>query len=154
LQWGLWTGPVDLAPLRVLQERRLDWDGCRVDVRILGASHAITLTKDGFSATELLTCVAPPEGPRDRLAGPGDRCLTVGPWCWRVALRHAPLEPIPGGRWLLESAFPGHPQARTVVALDPNPGALVVRSYHAYPEDGAALLGEGEIRWRDDPWDI
>src|SRR5947209_5466621 len=62
LRYRLVEGPVDLKPLRIVASREINWIEWTVRFVILGASHAVTLSRGGDSITELLTC-APPFGP-------------------------------------------------------------------------------------------
>ncbi|MFM7323235.1 MAG: DUF2617 family protein [Armatimonadota bacterium] len=148
MKWGVWAGAVDHAPLRVLGLEHASWSGCGVEARILATSHALTIVRGTDRATELLTCATFPEGALAQLAEVGSARVDVGPWSWSVELRLGGLDELPEGPWRMESDFPGHPASRTVLALDPEAPVLRLRSYHAYPEDGAALIGTSEVRWR------
>ena len=59
LHYRLLEGPVCLEPLRVLQTRTLLWQDRQVTFSVLGASHAVSLTRAGERLTELLACAAP-----------------------------------------------------------------------------------------------
>ncbi len=57
LQFYLLAGPVDVNALTVLRELHRDWNGNRVRIGILGASHFISLTtKSGRVFNEVFAC--------------------------------------------------------------------------------------------------
>ena len=58
LRYRLLPGPIDLAPLRVLASRRLQWKAWSVTFSVLGASHAVGLERGEDRLTELLACVS------------------------------------------------------------------------------------------------
>ena len=58
LCYQLVQGQVCLEPLRILARREIEWNGWIVAFHVLGASHAITLKRDGTSITELYTCAS------------------------------------------------------------------------------------------------
>lgn len=122
------------------------WSGASVRCSILGASHAIEITDRRISATELLTCVSPPDGAACFLSGVGNADGVVSGFSWQVHLWLGEPDAGIDGKERLEAAFPGHPGARTVLAWRVEDDALIVESVHAYPEEAAALCGRSVIR--------
>ncbi len=58
LRYFLLEGRPRLAPLRVLDSRRVPWGRRAVTFCALGTSHAVLVERDGAALTELLTCAA------------------------------------------------------------------------------------------------
>jgi hypothetical protein len=155
LRYSLLTGPVDLAPLRVLDSRCILWRGWLVTFFALGASHAVCLERGANSLTELLACavgeigagVAVPVGERS-VEETTNLCLCAeGLVCEAHLIPFALtentgclLENDPTGR--LEFAYPPHSDAVTPytrIGWRVTAEALHVETVHTYPEEGRGI---------------
>ncbi len=58
LRYFLLAGRARLAPLRVLDSRRIPWGRGTVTFCALGTSHAVLVERAGAALTELLTCAS------------------------------------------------------------------------------------------------
>jgi hypothetical protein len=152
LAYRLIEGPVRLEPLQVLASRTVDWDGWRATFFILGASHAVTLEREGRQLVELLTCVPPIAAVEPLLEAPG--ALSAERSAETSDLRaHVRLQPFllrdgaglsgrfgPQAHLALRFAASGtRPSADTEIGWDLIPGVLCVETVHTYPEEGRGV---------------
>lgn len=161
----VYAGAVDLAPLRILDSRTIDWAGLRVTFHVLGASHAVTIEGPGVHITELLACTAPPETSISPLletpvcdwheAGSKTASIDFGTMVNMVKMiaTHWPQsekdtlsgEYAPDSR--LEVPFPAEPGHETpwtrigwiTSPVGAQPTVLRVETVHTYPEEARAV---------------
>ncbi|MCU1672823.1 MAG: hypothetical protein JWN77_936 [Frankiales bacterium] len=144
LSWWLGEAPEPLATLRL--------DG--LELRLLGASHQVVASVGAAAVAEVVAC-------RPGTAGalPGAAARTVdgadyrfastttsydGPGLTRVAAalrrRHAADERS------LVGAFPGSPDALTVLSARPLRTGWAWRTWHVYPGSGEVVRTNGSFR--------
>lgn len=151
LHYRLIAGQVELQPLRILASRSLIWQDWQISLHILGASHAVCLTRGSRVLTELLTCLPPVETPDALLTlnATSDResCIEAGGLICRVhlypfslsdgvSLCHTPHE----NRMTLN--FPSQETASTPITSIGWLGTeehLLIETLHTYPEEGRGL---------------
>ena len=158
-RYRLLAGPVDLAPLRVLSSRCVQWRGWRVTFCVLGASHAVCLERGANRLTELLAC-APADSAGAPLALRDADAQTA--LCLRAEglvcdIQWAPFalseetdrlaESAPESR--LEVAYPASadvPTPYTRIGWRTTPEALCVETVHTYPEEGRGVRSRTVFR--------
>ena len=152
LRYSLRTGPVDLAPLRVLDSRSIVWRDWSVTFYALGASHAVRLERGANHLTELLACAVGASagvlvGER-RVEETTRVCLCAeGLVCETRLIPFALTEEVgylqesdPVDR--LEVAYPPHSDAVTPytrIGWRITAEALHVETVHTYPEEGRGV---------------
>ncbi|MCW3100402.1 MAG: hypothetical protein JWL77_6020 [Chthonomonadaceae bacterium] len=153
LRYRLLTGPVDLAPLRVLDSRCILWRGWLVTFFALGASHAVCLERGANSLTELLACAVSEVGAgvlagERRVEQTTNLCVCAAGLVCEVFLIPFALtedtgrlqESDPTDR--LEFAYPPHSDAVTPytrIGWRVTAEALHVETVHTYPEEGRGV---------------
>lgn len=165
LRYALIRGSVCLEPLRVLQCRAIPVCGWTVGLFVLGASHAVTLTRGEDALTELLTCLpdaAPGAAPLFRTGIPAtgtlSRALQAHPGCLvevelnRFALDGDELRGEFGADCRLTQAFPttrlGTPHTR--IGWRVTAGGVEVETMHSYPEEGRGVRSRTRFGLRED----
>lgn len=153
---SLALGGPELPALHVLD---LDLPaGCRLRLRLLGASHQVLLhpappTGDPAASAVLTETVACLPGRRPELPATVHRPTdgytftatvlrpAVGGLSSRVAALRADLADDP---YALVGVFPGDPDAVTALAVAPDPTGRTVRwrTWHAYPQTNELVLTE------------
>jgi hypothetical protein len=159
LRYSLLTGPVALAPLRVLDSRFILWKGWRVTFYALGASHAVCLERGANRLTELLACavgfgVGVLVGER-RVEETTHLCLRAEGLVCEMQLIPFVLtaeagrlqESDPNDR--LEVAYPPYSDAVTPytrIGWRVTAEALHVETVHTYPEEGRGVRSKTVFR--------
>jgi hypothetical protein len=155
LHYHLIEGAPALEPLRILDTRRLKWQGWSVELFVLGASHAVRLTSGPKVLTEMLSCIPPPTVYSALLNSdvnsPRDLCAQVHGLTCRVRLTPFAL----AGNDALKNHFDTsdqmhvlYPGSDTVTAPCTRIGwrsdgaYLLVETVHTYPEEGQAVRSE------------
>ncbi len=152
LRYALLTGPVELAPLRVLASRCARWQGWDVTFSVLGASHAVCLERGERRLTELLACAVgagagvpvvqgnPEETTNLSLCREGLVCaVTLMPF---ELTEDTALSPESSLDSRLEVAYPPHSDAATPytrIGWCVTADALYVETIHTYPEEGRGV---------------
>lgn len=159
LRYRLLPGRVDLAPLRVLASRRLPWNAWSVTFSVLGASHAVSLTRGEDRLTELLACVSgvgvgvPVMQAND--GGMTRLCLHAEGLVCEIQLR--PFALTESAELLLECAaesrldvaYPACADAETPytrIGWRATAAALIVETVHTYPEEGLGVRSRTVFR--------
>ncbi len=155
LRYSLLTGPVELAPLRVLSSRCVRWKAWSVTFSVLGASHAVCLERGESRLTELLACAVGTAGAEASVpvvqqdtAETTRLCLRLeGLFCETLLIPFALTESAelsgesdPSHR--LEVAYPPHADAVTPytrIGWRVLGEALHVETVHTYPEEGRGV---------------
>jgi len=155
LLYRLVTGPLNLEPLRVIARRTISWRDLSVDLNILGASHALTITGDGWQLSELLTCRPAPDASDALIELP---CESAVSGCARIfgvecQVRIAPFNLSEGSGLRLpiapETLFAhefdsvdGGPSPVTRIGWIAERNVLRVETIHTYPEAGRGVRSE------------
>jgi hypothetical protein len=146
LSWWLGEAPAPLAALRL--------DG--LELRLLGASHQVVASAGGAEIAEVVACrpgaVGALPGTASRTVGDADYHFTSTTMSYepagraRVAAglrrRHAADERS------LVGAFPGSPDALTVLTARPLHGGWAWRTWHVYPGSSEVVRTAGSFRSR------
>lgn len=152
LRYALLTGPVALAPLRVLASRRVEWNAWEVTLSVLGASHAVCLERGESRLTELLACAVgvgasvpvvqgdAAETTHLCLRAEGLTCeATLMPFALTEEAERRQEHDLPH---CLEVAYPPHSDAATPytrIEWRVTAEALYVETVHTYPEEGRGV---------------
>jgi hypothetical protein len=151
----VWT--LDHPPVVPLATRTVRVPGARVELRVLGASHQVTVTPDpARGAGVLVETVACLPGLPGGLPGSIERpdlgryrfdslveSLSRNELALRVERLHHEVADSPGG---LLVAFPGDPLAVTALHLTPDRGGpLRWRTWHAYPQSGELVATTSNV---------
>jgi Protein of unknown function DUF2617 len=152
LRYFLFEVPIALEPLRVLDTRSLQWNGWRIRLHILGASHAVCMERDGGQLTELLACIAPSEQDTPLWLGGAqtawETCLVIQGLRCRIGLSpvamHADigLEAPYTSDCLLTAAYPAASESDipfTSLGWHATAERLSIETLHTYPEAGHAV---------------
>lgn len=159
LRYALLTGPVELAPLRVLATRCLEWRGWKVTFCVLGASHAVCLEQGKRRLTELLACASGPEAGVPVVGSDGRQTTSLS-MCSEGVVCDVVLTPFlltadagelqesdPAQR--LEIAYPpAHDMATPYTRLGWRVAneTLIIETVHTYPEEGRGIRSRTVLR--------
>jgi uncharacterized protein YbaR (Trm112 family) len=159
LRYSLLTGPVELAPLRVLAFRCVRWKAWSVTFSVLGASHAVCLERGESRLTELLAC-AVGKGPslailQEDGVQKTNYCLHAeglvceAEWLPFPLTEDAALSQQSAPENRLEVAYP--PPAETAtpytrIGWHATAEALHVETVHTYPEEGRGVRSRTVFR--------
>ena len=162
LRYALLTGPVDLAPLRVLASRCVPWKAWRVTFFVLGASHAVRLERGDIGITELLACTLgegasvpvtqedPDEVTNLCIRSQGLVCeVRLTPFLLSAG---AELSAESGPDSRLEFAYPPHADTATPytrIGWRGTAEALHVETVHTYPEEGRGVRSR-TVFWEEE----
>jgi hypothetical protein len=164
LHYMLLSGPVDLKEFQVLDMRRVLWCGWDVSLHALGVSHAVQLRRAHDQLTELLSCA--PARPIN--GGAVLSTAACGAWEIRTGVfeleygcRLIPLpltegmaRTCPPGAHEFEVHYPiqaGNETPLTRIGWRTEPGRLLVRTLHTYPEECRAVVSESYFALHRDP---
>lgn len=148
LSWWLGDAPAPLAVLRV------DDSAGSVELRLLGASHQVVAAAGSARIAEVVACrpgaAAPLPGATARRVDGADYRFTSRTSAYdeaglrRVARRlRSRHEPDPRS---IVGAFPGSPDALTVLTARPLDRGWAWRSWHVYPVAGEVVRTTGSFR--------
>lgn len=155
LTFRLVKGLPSLEPLQVLEEREITWQGHSVTLRILGASHAVTVDSEDEKTTELLSCGGV-EGTSEtlieapaHLQGAYESC-TNG-LIWKTTLAPFLLEEGESlqGRFeeTLSHEFPATAESIPITRIGWNAGRMLyIQTIHTYPQEGLGVRSITFIR--------
>lgn len=159
LRYFLLAGRPRLAPLRVLESRRMPWGRAEVTFCVLGTSHAVLVEREGARLTELLTCAPGNLGAQiveQRAAGSDwSLCGAVAGLRCDCRLSGFDLD----GRERLRGAFAdadrlsfaygaeaGVDEPLTLIGWRTRERTLAVETLHTYPHEGRGVRSESIFR--------
>ena len=153
LRYRLFLGSVDIAPLRILAFRQISWLDWLVTFTILGASHALKLTRSDETIGELLTCAPPTaEGEPIKERRPPDNGFSASvcdlQWNWRSVVEPCGQNPVlrsPADE-SLTTRFPAGLEAVTMIGWFAGKSGLRVETVHTYPEEARLIRTWTHIR--------
>jgi hypothetical protein len=157
LRYRLISGPVDLAPLKVIESREIDRAEFHITFYVLGASHAVTIERGGRTITELLTCSPPLKATGIIAEARVESGTTINEIVHGITVRSKcrTFELYSG--WTvpeqfnsdqsLRVGFPydGENTAETAIRWYVNGQRLLVETLHTYPEEGFGVRSKTEF---------
>ena len=138
-----------LAPQDALAVLPVERAGLRVELRLLGASHQVL----AGPVSETVACLTG----RDPLPGRVSQALPA--WSYEFAADVVPHDGeaefarevetlrvrLSGREDALTGIFPGSPNAVTALAVEPEPGGLAWRTWHAYPQTKEVVMTRSRL---------
>ena len=156
LRYRLIAGDISLEPLHILKTHELTWHEWQVRLFVLGASHAVCLTRGDAKITELLTCL-PPAGNSKPLYETSteqtkQKCLHRNGLRWEIRLWE--YETVNNERRLIEREsslqveFPAtHSVEKPLTRIDwhIHRDMLLIQTLHTYPNQGRSVRSRTKI---------
>ena len=157
LHYRLISGEVALEPLHILKTHDLIWHDWHVRIFVLGASHAVQLTRGKDILTELLTCLPPAGNSKPLYETSIEQCrqknLHANGLRWGISLWECEAgkneERLPIGMGAsMQVEFPAihsaeKPLTRINWMLHRN--TLLIETLHTYPNEGRSVRSRTKI---------
>jgi len=162
LKYMLFSSHISLEPMQILERRTVPWAAWTISFYILGASHAMCITRDGRHFMELLSCIYPNDDTNLLLKHDSvTECRLVGNTdginheIQLGTLPTARITPLCGrmtdNNWL-EHAYmnsdhddPSWTQLRWIL----NSTSVYLETLHSYPHEGITVFSKTTISKQD-----
>ncbi len=157
LRYRLMAGEISLEPLHILKTHKLTWHDWHVQFFVLGASHAVCLTRNQTHITELLTCLPPAGNPKPLYETTIEQChqkiLHAEDLRWEIHLWECKIEQFEKQSPLISASslqveFPAlHPAEKPLTRINwlVHRDMLLIETLHTYPNQGRCVRSRTKI---------